>query len=120
GLVPLLISIYLAVNWHRTAVYEDGTYLEQVGDREFSRIVKEPEHFQLQYCVVEGVRAEIFNRLAAALGMAGPRDGIDLLDVVRPLVTFVARLPDHSRRTKQLSAATLAARNALLAGRDPT
>ncbi|MGO7532764.1 hypothetical protein [Rhizobium leguminosarum] len=120
GLVPLLIAIYLAVNWHRTAVYEDGTYLEQVGDREFSRIVKEPEHFQLQHCVVEGVRAEIFNRLAAALGMAGPRDGIDLLDVVRPLVTFVARLPDHSRRTRQLSAATLAARNALLAGRDPT
>lgn len=120
GLVPLLISIYLTVNWHRTAVYEDGTYLQQVGDREFSRIVKEPEHFQLQHCVVEGVRAEIFARLAAALGMAGPRDDIDLLDVVRPLVTFVARLPDHSRRTKQLSAATLAARNALLAGRDPT
>jgi len=120
GLVPLLISIYLAVNWHRTAVYEDGTYLEQVGDREFSRIVKEPEHFQLQHCVVEGVRAEIFVRLAAALGMPGSKSDIDLLDVVRPLVTFVARLPDHSRRTKQLSGATVAARNALLSGRDPT
>lgn len=120
GLVPLLIAVYLAVNWHRTAVYEDGTYLERVGDREFSRIVKEPEHFQLQHCVVEGVRAEIFNRLAIALGMAGREQEIDLLDVVRPLVTFVARLPDHSRRTKQLTAATLAARNALLAGRDPS
>ncbi|MGO8661546.1 hypothetical protein ACC805_12300 [Rhizobium ruizarguesonis] len=120
GLVPLLIAVYIAANWHRTAVYEDGTYLEQVGDREFSRIVKEPEHFQLQHCVIEGVRAEIFARLSVALGMSVPPGPTDLLDVVRPLVTFVARLPDHARRTRQLTASTVAARAALLGGRDPT
>jgi hypothetical protein len=31
GLIPLMLAIYLAAYWHHTAVYEDGTYLEQVG-----------------------------------------------------------------------------------------
>ena len=57
GLIPLLIAIYIAANWHRTAVYEDGTYLDHVGGPEFNRIVKEPEHFKLQHCAIEGVRA---------------------------------------------------------------
>ncbi len=119
GLIPLLIAIYIAANWHRTAVYEDGTYLEQVGGPEFNRIVKEPEHFKLQHCAIEGVRAEVFSKLASVVGIADfPRP--EVLDVVRPLITFVARLPDHARRTRQLSVATATARTALLAGTDPT
>lgn len=119
GLIPLLIAIYIASNWHRTAVYEDGTYLDQVGGPEFNRIIKEPEHFQLQHCAIEGVRAEVFSKLAAIVGVAEtPRP--EVLDIVRPLVTFVARLPDHARRTRQLSVATATARTALLAGSDPT
>lgn len=119
GLIPLLIAIYIAANWHRTAVYEDGTYLDQVGGPEFNRIVKEPEHFKLQHCAIEGVRAEVFSKLAAVVGVAdSPRP--EVLDIVRPLITFVARLPDHARRTRQLSVATATARTALLAGADPT
>jgi hypothetical protein len=120
GLIPLLIAIYIAANWHRTAVYEDGTYLDQVGGPEFNRIVKEPEFFQLQYCAIEGVRAEVFARLSTAIGLPATADVPDLLDVVRPLVTFVARLPDHARRTRQLSASTVSARTALIGGVDPT
>jgi hypothetical protein len=120
GLIPLVIAIYLRARWHETAVYEDGTYLEQVGGPEFTRITKEPEHFEFQHCAIEGVRAELYVQLGTALETR-LSERPALLDIVRPLMTFVAKqLPDHSRRTRRLSRATLAARGALLSGRDPS
>ena len=120
GLIPLVIAIYLRARWHETAVYEEGTYLEQVGGPEFTRINKEPEYFEFQHCAIEGVRAELYVQLGAALETrlnARPA----LLDIVRPLMTFVGKqLPDHARRTRRLAAPTVAARNALLSGRDPS
>jgi hypothetical protein len=120
GLIPLVIAIYLRARWHETAVYEDGTYLEQVGGPEFTRITKEPEHFEFQHCAIEGVRAELYVQLGAAL-QTRLNERPALLDIVRPLMTFVGKqLPDHSRRTRRLSPAALAARSALLSGRDPS
>jgi len=120
GLIPLVIAIYLRARWHETAVYEDGTYLEQVGGPEFTRITKEPEHFEFQHCAIEGVRAELYVRLGAALETR-LSERPALLDIVRPLMTFVGKqLPDHSRRTRRISPAALAARTALLSGRDPS
>jgi hypothetical protein len=120
GLIPLVVALYLAIHWHRTAVYEDGTYLEQVGDREFARMLKESEHFTLQHCAIDGVRTEVFARLAKVLGVAADASVPDLLDVVRPLLQFVARLPDHARRTRSLTVQTAAVRSVLLRVQDPT
>ncbi len=119
GLAPLFVAIYLAARWHHTAVYEDGSYLDQVGGPEFNRLTKEPEHFELQHCAIEGVRAEVFARLASAIGVDVPASKLDLLAVVRPLTTFIARLPDHARRTRRMSAITVAVREALMSARDP-
>ncbi len=119
GLAPLFVAIYLAARWHHTAVYEDGSYLDQVGGPEFNRVTKEPEHFELQYCAIEGVRTQVFARLAATIGVEVLRSELDLLDVVRPLTTFLARLPDHARRTRRMSAVTVAVREALMSARDP-
>jgi len=120
GLIPLLLAVYLAVHWHRTAVYEDGTYLDQVGGPEFARMLKESEHFAVQHCAIDGVRTEVFSRLAAVLGMPPEAQEPDLLDVVRPLLQFVARLPDHARRTRAVSVTTAAVREALLRVADPS
>ena len=120
GVIPLLISIYLAIHWHHTAVYEDGTYLEQVGGPEFVRMLKEPEHFTLQHCAVDGVRSEVFARLASVLEVSAEEADPDLLDVVRPLLTFAARLSDHARRTQHLSVMTAAVRNVLMRVTDPS
>ncbi len=120
GLIPLVVAIYLRARWHETAVYEDGTYLEQVGGPEFTRITKEPEFFEFQHCAIEGVRAELYIQLGAALETRLSEKPA-LLDIVRPLMTFVGKLlPDHARRTRRLSVAALSARNALLSGRDPS
>lgn len=120
GLIPLLVAVYLAAYWHHTAVYEDGTYLERVGGTEFTRVLKEPEHFHLQHCAIEGVRTAVFSRLAAVVGVPAEASRPDLLDVVRPLLQFIARLPDHARRTRSLTVTTAAVRDVLLRVRDPS
>ncbi|WGM45836.1 hypothetical protein KOAAANKH_00700 [Brevundimonas sp. NIBR10] len=120
GVFPLMLAIYLAIHWHHTAVYEDGTYLEQVGAPEFARMLKESEHFSIQHCAVEGVRAEVFTRLAGVAGVSPNAVDLDLLDVVRPLLTFVAALPDHARRTRSVSVMTAAVRSVLLRVHDPS
>lgn len=121
GVLPILLSLYLQINWHRTALYEDETYLHNVGSFEFVRMSKEPEHFMLQHCAIEGVRAEVFTCLLRSFDINNsPKSSSDLLELVRPFAIFAANLPDYSRRTKELSAVTINVRSALFDARDPT
>lgn len=121
GLQPFILAIYLAANHQRVALYEDGTFLPEVKGDLFLRLLKEPQAFHLQYCEIEGVRADVFSKLLRLLKIA-PRDAAktDLIDLVRPLTVFISReVPEYSRRTNTLSATAVALRRALLDARDP-
>ena len=121
GLIPLVLALYLATHHQRVALYEDGTYIPFVGGDEFRRLMKEPKAFHLQYCVLEGVRGEAFLKLLSVLKYT-PRDpdAVDLLDLVRPLVVFIAQdVPDYARRTNTLSARSIAVRRVLMESREP-
>ncbi|MCL4796588.1 MAG: hypothetical protein KJZ84_18635 [Bryobacteraceae bacterium] len=121
GLQPFILAIYLAANHQRVALYEDGTFLPEVKGDLFLRLLKEPQAFHLQYCEIEGVRANVFSRLLRLLKIT-PRDAVktDLIDLVRPLTVFISReVPEYSRRTNTLSATAVALRRALLDARDP-
>ncbi len=121
GLMPLILALYLATHHQRVALYEDKTYLPLVGGDEFQRLMKEPEAFHLQYCALEGVRGEAFLKLLSVLKYS-PRDpdAVDLLDLVRPLVVFIAQgVPDYARHTNTLHARTIAVRRVLLESREP-
>ena len=121
GLQPFILAIYLATHHQRVALYEDGTYLPEVGGEAFLRLMKEPQFFQLQYCELDGVRAEVFTKLLRLLQI-DPRDAskTDLIDLVRPLTVFISReIPEYSRKTNLLPASAVAVRRALLEARDP-
>jgi hypothetical protein len=121
GLQPFILAIYLAVNHQRVALYEDGTYLHEVGGDVFLRITKEPEFFSLQYCELSGVRADVFSKLLRLLQIdARDATKTDLIDLVRPLAVFIGReVPEYCRKTNSLPAAAVAVRRALLDGREP-
>jgi len=121
GLKPFILAIYLATNHQRVALYEDGTYLHEVGGDVFLRITKEPEFFSLQYCELSGVRADVFSKLLSLLQIdARDATKTDLIDLVRPLAVFIGReVPEYCRRTNSLTAAAVAVRRALLEGREP-
>lgn len=117
GMLPLLLAIYMAARWHQTAAFESGTYRHRLGGKEFQRLTKEPECFELQHCAIEGVRLEVFQSLAKALGLE--ESAPEVLDLVRPLVKFIAEVPDYSRNTMKLSQEARELRKRLLEARDP-
>lgn len=121
GLQPFIVAIYLAIQHQRVALYEDGTYLHEVGGDAFLRLMKEPQFFHLQYCELSGVRAEVFTKLLHLLQI-DPRDAkkADLIDLVRPLAVFISReVPEYCRKTNNLPATAVAVRRALLDAREP-
>ena len=120
GLFPILLAVVAIAGEQEIAFYEDGTFLRDVGKDAFLRMSKAPEKFEIQYCRIEGVRSELFNRLTQVLELS-PSDGrnIELLDVVRSLCQFVAQLPEYVRNTKRLSGTALGVRNVILEAREP-
>jgi hypothetical protein len=121
GLQPFILAVYLATHHQQVALYEDGTYLPEVGGDVFLRLMKEPHFFHLQYCQVDGLRADVFTKLLRLLQIA-PRDAAknDLLDLVRPLIIFISReVPEYCRKTNNLSKTAVAVRQALLNAREP-
>lgn len=121
GILPLMLAVFCVAESQHVAIYEDDVFLHEIGGAEFHRLSKVPESFELQYCKLSGVRSEVFNQLLSVVGTdIDDSRAPDLIDVVRPLCEFAARLPDYSRNTTSLSKKTLAVREALLDAREPS
>lgn len=118
GLVPLILALYVAANRNETALFEDNTFTPILDGDLIQRLTKEPEAFEIQRCVVEGTRMEIYGAIAKAFKLEITNDP-QVLDVVRPLMHFVATLPEYVRNTKKLSNEAATVRNLLLTARDP-
>jgi len=120
GVAPVLLVVFAVIHARHVAFYENGSFLQTLTGNDFRRLLKAPGTFEIQYCRVTGVRAELFDRIAEILGLPSD-DGqhAELLDVVRPLLVFAAQLPEYTRRTKTLSDRTLAVRSTLVQAREP-
>jgi hypothetical protein len=121
GVIPLLLSVFAIAHDRDVAFYKDGSFLRELNGEQMLVLTKAPERFEIQYCKIEGVRAELFERLLAALKIQQPEDReIELLDLVKNLCVFVAQLPAYARNTKRLSPTALAVRQAILEAREPS
>ena len=101
-------------------MFEDGSFLREIKEGELQRLTKEPEHFEIQYCKIQGVRAEVFDRLIRVLGLKkAPDRESEILDVVQPLCVFVADLPEYVHNTKRLTKEAIALRYKILLAREP-
>lgn len=119
GVIPFLLAFVLKLREHELAVYENGTFKLAFGGPDFVRMVKAPATFEIQRVSVQGVRAEVFAKLAAAF--AAPAAGRDhaLLDVVQPLARFGAKLPEYTRHAGALEPQTIKVRDVLTRASDP-
>ena len=123
GLILVLVAVFLATHEQDVALYEDGAFIRRVTGLEFARMAKKLEGFELQYCKIAGVRREVFHRLLEVLGDAGKSDAKNeatVLDVVRPLMGFMAGVTDYARQTHGLGEPSLAVRRAILSAREPS
>lgn len=117
GFAPLLLAAVLAANRHRVALFERGTYCPKLDGAAFMRILKSPELFELQWVSLEGIRADVFRRLATVVEGGDVEAG--MLSVVTPLIRFAADLPYHVHRTAAIDPVAAAVRDALLSARSP-
>ena len=120
GIIPLLLTVFAITNEKDVAFYKDGTFLRELNGEAMLVLTKTPERFDIQYCKIEGVRAELFERLSALLEVTLSEDReVELLDVVKGLCLFVAKLPAYVLNTKKLPSTALAVRDTILAAREP-
>jgi hypothetical protein len=119
GVAPLLLALVLKLRESEFALYEDGTFLPSWGGAEFMRLTKQPASFAIQPCRIEGIRAEVFTRLAAVFSPSTQAREAQLLDVVRRLCEFAGGLPEYVRKAGALSASAAAVRDVLLTAREP-
>jgi hypothetical protein len=120
GLAPLLLTAFALAHEQDVAFYKDGSFLREMNGEAMLVLTKAPERFDMQYCKIEGVRAELFEKLLAVLEIKpGDHARVRLLDVVRPLCVFVAQLPAYVLNTKKLSPSALTVRDIILDAREP-
>lgn len=120
GVIPLLLTVFAIAHEKDVAFYKDGTFLHELNGETMLLLTKAPERFDIQYCKIEGVRAELFQRLLTVLDIKeNVPQKFELLDMVRQLCLFVAQLPTYVLNTKKLSGTTLAVRDAILNAREP-
>jgi hypothetical protein len=121
GLLPLLLLVTILEYQHEIAVYEEGTFKSQIIGPDILRLTKDPSCFELQLVKVEGVRLEVFNKLSQLFDPNSRRSSqAQILDIVRPLCLFAAKLPVYARQTEQLSEHARNVRHAILEARDPS
>ncbi|MBC6606950.1 hypothetical protein H8B13_08985 [Hymenobacter sp. BT188] len=120
GLIPLLLAVFATMNEQELAFYEDGSFIPRITGSNFLRLTKAPETFEIQFYPINGIRTELFHTLTHALQL-NPKNAtqVDLLDVVKPLLTFMANLPVYTLKTSRLTPITKSVRTALQAARDP-
>ena len=120
GMIPLLLTVFAIAHEKDVAFYKDGSFLRELNGEAMLVLTKAPERFDIQYCKIEGVRAELFEKLLTVLEVkASPDRQVELLDVVKTLCLFVAQLPSYVLNTKELPPAALAVRDIILNAREP-
>jgi hypothetical protein len=120
GLLPIFLTVCALSYEQDIAFYKDGTFLREMNAEGMLLLSKAPERFEVQYCRIEGVRAEIYHKLSTVLEIKpNGKKRVEVLDVVKPICVFVAKLPEYVRNTKRLSATAIAVRDAILVAREP-
>jgi hypothetical protein len=120
GLIPLLLTVFAIAHEQDVAFFKDGTFQRELTGEMMLVLTKAPERFDIQYCRIEGVRAELFEKLLAVVEVKpSPDRKAELLDVVKPLCVFVARLPAYALNTRKLTPTGLAVRETILNAREP-
>lgn len=120
GIIPLLLTVFTISHEHDVAFYKDGTFLREMNSETMLLITKAPDRFEMQYCKIEGIRAELFCKMLALLEVT-PKEAskAELLDVVKPLCVFVAQLPGYVLNTKKLTPKVIHVRDTILNAREP-
>jgi hypothetical protein len=121
GIAPVFLTAFAIKHEMDIAFYQDGSFLRELTKEHLLELMKSPERYEIQYCKIEGVRSEIFEKLMGVLEIESNKDKkAELLDVVKPLCVFIAQLPEYVINTNKNPSITLNVKNAILKAVEPS
>lgn len=118
GLFPLIFLHYYLLNRREIAFYDEGAYSPLLTYEHLERLVRRPDLFTFQRFRVAGVRATLMDEYVQAL-FREERDSPAVLDIARPLASFLVQLPEYTQKTRRLSETALRVRQALTLAKSP-
>ena len=99
GVLPILYIAAYAVYGHELALYESRRYKPFFTEEMIERFVKRPDEFEFQRFRIEGLKASIFAQYSLVIHEdTKPRN---LLELAKPLATFMGTLPEYTRNTRR-------------------
>jgi hypothetical protein len=118
GLIPVFLFAYFKANEDEIAVYESGTFLQEVDYGTIERLLKSPEKFEMQQVTISGAREDVLEKLAPLVGLSEEKR--KPLPFVLRLLQQVRGLPPYVKKTSRMSEEAMAVREALYRSSDPT
>ena len=121
GPMPILLCAVLLHYASEIALYEDGSFVADISMPVFERLIRSPEKFEIKRFRMDGIRAEVFEQFTGMISkpvsvMGSPPN---LLVIVRPIISFIHKLPRYTMLTQELSDAAIALRKAINDAREP-
>ena len=99
GVLPILYIAAYAVYSHELALYENRRYKPFFTEEMLERFVKRPDEFEFQRFRINGLKASIFAQYSLVIHEdTKPRN---LLELAKPLATFMGNLPEYTRNTRR-------------------
>ncbi len=126
GVVPVMVVAALLLHAEDVALFEEGSYQPQLMPELIERLVKAPQRFTFKAVPAStGQRRLVLDKLSQLLEVnlrARPRSAMRnpaLLSVTQALLDHVRTLTPYAMRTRRISSAAVAVRDALVSARDP-
>ena len=123
GVIPVFLTVALLVYRDEIAIYEHGTFKPVLAADLSERMVRNPGHFEIKHFAnTSGARGEVVAALAKRLEVGGGSRRYrvaNVVAVVGHLVSMARRLDRFTLRTRDMSEAALAAKNALVTSVEP-
>ena len=121
GPMPILLCAVLLHYDTEIALYEEGSFVADISMPVFERLIRVPEKFEIKRFRMEGIRAEVFEQFTGMISKPVSAEGSppNLLVIVRPLISFIQKLPRYTMLTQDLSDAAIALRRTITDAREP-
>lgn len=103
GPLPVLLIAYLLAHRREVALYQEGAFCANLSPEQAELLCRRPKLFAIERYPLTGLRGDLFDRYLRAF-VDGISDDPTLLDIIRPLVRFVAALPDYSLHAASIAA----------------
>jgi hypothetical protein len=120
AVLPILFLHYALARNNRVAVYQTEFFSPNWTEELVDQLLQRPETIALRWVDGKSINKDLLRKVASFVQVRFEEEmGESALDVTKPLVQFVLRLPPFVRRTNSLSAPTRALRDNLANATDP-